>query len=675
MGIGPPQGFWTQPSTSQASTAALGPFGLPINVVRDYNASGSAESYVGTMQQGSTEITGLGANDFQSGNGIAVSGAGRLANPSSGLTLAQAAGSSSFSDDATVYVTYAFRDNSGNSTLAAQQADIEIAASGNVVTTSIDLPNNAGAAALYVGTSSGPNLLGTIDGSGDIVYSGGLGAGLAVVVGGADGRTLSVTISAPANDSGSAQPDSNATAVPLITTVSSGAGGSTMTLADSAANAVSGATVTHDDTAACLSAISKANAAGLTLEFPEGTYYLSQTLGIGQWVVGRGANGQCVLKAVAGINVASLVRPASITGSQEYFYFQGFYIDGNESNGALFSGAVVELQGVFNNSFVDQLVVAAYSALAGIRVGPGTGTAPDGGGAGAIRFGNVWINPGTDSAGVVLTSVYGDVETYVEGIRFDHCQIENTGTAPGLHCATASVGKLRGCSFPDLWFNGGTGYDILIEGLANSRFGLVKLGTTDGATGIYISSATGQTSAGLTFDDVYSTSSTIGDYLNDAGTGAVFAGPFARYSQLAAAFGGQQPAGHIGVPVLIQAVQGQHVTTTGSSNILSFTAPATGTYEFSGYLYLNNGTSGNDITFSVGFSDGSIDVGGAVYFLATGQGSNVILLAGGTSVANGQWSCPAMPLYVRAGTTVTVAFNDPTNTPSDYVTVMVKRVA
>ena len=267
------------------SAAALLDLGVDAKI---YGATGSAASTTGTMSAGSTSlsVTGTlptGADAFLDGQHITVAGAAQIADPSAALTLSQAAGSSSFTASDTVYVTYAWVDPSNNMTKVAPAASIAISAAGNTVAASVTLPNFA-RLALFVGTASDPLLLATIDmlaGAGPaatqhIAYSGSATSGVDVSV---SGRTMSLTISGAASATGTAEPTSNTTAVPLVTTISSGAGGTSWSLADAATNAVTNGTISHDDTNALTTAW---NALGThawgTLVIPEGTYNISSTL-------------------------------------------------------------------------------------------------------------------------------------------------------------------------------------------------------------------------------------------------------------------------------------------------------------------------------------------------------------------------------------------------------------
>jgi len=211
------------------SDVALNELGLAINVVRDFNASGSNQSTTGSISAGSNILTLASAIDFKNGQGISIAHAGPL--PPASLpdpaapSLSQASGNSSFTTNEVVYVGITYTDMAGNQTLAAVSS-ITISAAGNVITLSEAIPFGGTGLGVYVGTTSTPLLLGTVTLAGGITYSGGATSGLAVSVSGA---TIMVTISAPATSTGASEPTSNTTSTtPTAPTVTAeGTTGST----------------------------------------------------------------------------------------------------------------------------------------------------------------------------------------------------------------------------------------------------------------------------------------------------------------------------------------------------------------------------------------------------------------------------------------------------------------
>ena len=265
------------------SDVALNELGLAINVVRDFNASGSAQSTTGSISAGSNVLSLASAIDFKNGQGIYIEGASKITDPTSPLSLSQVSGgtagingiprwiSSNFTANEVIYVTYAFKDPSGGLTKPAPVSNITISTAGNIITGNVNLPPFA-SLVLYVGTTSTPLELAELPGDGIPIFSGGATAG---VWGYPQGRTLNFFIYQVATSTGAAQPTSNNTAIPLVSTIQSGAGTTSLVLANSAQISVTSANVYHDDSVAINNAAQAAKNNGSYLYFPPGTFRIS----------------------------------------------------------------------------------------------------------------------------------------------------------------------------------------------------------------------------------------------------------------------------------------------------------------------------------------------------------------------------------------------------------------
>ena len=101
------------------------------------------------------------------------------------------------------------------------------------------------------------------------------------------------------------------------------------------------------------------------------------------------------------------------------------------------------------------------------------------------------------------------------------------------------------------------------------------------------------------------------------------------------------------------------VTSTGTVTILSVDAPYTGMYAVMIALNLDNGTSGNDITMSVQGSGNPVALSGYNATPSLANGSNSF----DTNIYHA-----AVPLgRFDVGATLSVDYQDPTNTPNDTV--------
>ncbi|HLZ21122.1 MAG TPA: hypothetical protein VKQ30_03235 [Ktedonobacterales bacterium] len=129
-----------------------------------------------------------------------------------------------------------------------------------------------------------------------------------------------------------------------------------------------------------------------------------------------------------------------------------------------------------------------------------------------------------------------------------------------------------------------------------------------------------------------------------------------------------------GVPVQVAATIRQHITATTLTTVLTYTPSVTGVFRLSGYLFVNNGTSPNVLTFRVNFYDP--DQGGAANEnLWTINGSVSQAFNGTTSFGNGRYTLVSYTFPAAANQPITVSYQDPTNTPSDFVTVMLEQLA
>lgn len=133
-------------------------------------------------------------------------------------------------------------------------------------------------------------------------------------------------------------------------------------------------------------------------------------------------------------------------------------------------------------------------------------------------------------------------------------------------------------------------------------------------------------------------------------------------------------SGALGVPVVDGLTSAQHVVATTQQTILSITPANTGVYRIGGYLRLNNGVSGNVLTARLSFNDP--DAGGATNFnLYTINGSATSALNGVNNFPNGGYSLTPYTFRHTGGQLLTVTYTDPTNTPNDFVTITMERLA
>jgi parallel beta-helix repeat protein len=229
---------------------------LSLTSVKEYGASGSAETTTGTTVAGGTSLSLAAALDFENGQGITIHHAGAACTLSipSAPTVTQngTTGSTEY------YYKVAALDGNGGCSAASDGTTItdgnETLGSTNYVTVSWTAVTDAAAYGVYgrLNNSSGMSL-------------------------------LAITTSTSWNDKGTYAIDSyDAPSTPpfaaladiLTTTISDGAGTTTLTLADAATTTTASSTIEHDDTIAVQSGID-ALSEGDVLFFPAGTYMVT----------------------------------------------------------------------------------------------------------------------------------------------------------------------------------------------------------------------------------------------------------------------------------------------------------------------------------------------------------------------------------------------------------------
>lgn len=137
----------------------------------------------------------------------------------------------------------------------------------------------------------------------------------------------------------------------------------------------------------------------------------------------------------------------------------------------------------------------------------------------------------------------------------------------------------------------------------------------------------------------------------------------------------QPTSGPLGVAAVVAQAQGVNVTGTAAVTILSFTPSVTGLYEVKAYVKINNGTSGNAITLQAAWFDANAASAASADFWGTNGSATPVILNGTNTIANGTWVLSSMLVYALAGDAISVSYTDPANTPNDYVSAVITRLA
>lgn len=116
-----------------------------------------------------------------------------------------------------------------------------------------------------------------------------------------------------------------------------------------------------------------------------------------------------------------------------------------------------------------------------------------------------------------------------------------------------------------------------------------------------------------------------------------------------------------GVPLVVASAH-VVVTATTTQTVLNFTTgPTAALYGLVASAFVNNGTSGNAITFGLS-APYTVDFTGSA-------GSANIVFSGANTIGNGSYAFPLLVFPTAVNTTYTVSYTDPTNTPSDSLFV------
>lgn len=281
--------------------------------VNDHHASGSNQSTTGTINAGSNQLTLANALDFGDGQGISIYHAGTA------CSVGQPVNPTAIANGTAGTTTYQY--------------------------SVVAMDGNGGCSqANYYATVTNGNA--TLDGTNNNTISWTAPAGTAPTAYAVYGRTgtigthqlLAVVTGTSWTDTGKApisystlpsSPPVSALADTLISTISNGAGTTTLTLADNATASATGQVVEHDDTAAIQNAINAANTAGGgTVYFPPGTY-LTRPLNLASNVVLLGGS-----KAYTTLQLKENSTTPLLTGSSiSNIRIEHITLDGNKTTG------------------------------------------------------------------------------------------------------------------------------------------------------------------------------------------------------------------------------------------------------------------------------------------------------------------------------------------------------
>lgn len=131
---------------------------------------------------------------------------------------------------------------------------------------------------------------------------------------------------------------------------------------------------------------------------------------------------------------------------------------------------------------------------------------------------------------------------------------------------------------------------------------------------------------------------------------------------------GTTAAGPLWVPV--QTSIRQHITSTGLTNIISFSAPITGLYRISANFNKRNATSAA-VTFEFTYTDPDDSSSHTIHLSADIAGTYTNF-AGSTTVGSAVAHCFVVEFPATVSTTISCQYNDPSGTPNDFVSAVIE---
>jgi hypothetical protein len=135
--------------------------------------------------------------------------------------------------------------------------------------------------------------------------------------------------------------------------------------------------------------------------------------------------------AIRGVSQAATTVRTVVSADQQNGNVEAIYVQGCQFSDVTVSRAVIDGSATFNNTAIRDNIVYNFtgSAIApGILVASGIGAT---GAVGAVEITNNWVNPGTNTAGIIVNGVDpgGLGSASIIGVKLWGNQIEHTGTA------------------------------------------------------------------------------------------------------------------------------------------------------------------------------------------------------------------------------------------------------
>lgn len=132
-----------------------------------------------------------------------------------------------------------------------------------------------------------------------------------------------------------------------------------------------------------------------------------------------------------------------------------------------------------------------------------------------------------------------------------------------------------------------------------------------------------------------------------------------------------------GVPAIVALAENIAVSSTALTPILTYTTLNDGanhSLRVNAWVDVNNGTSGNNLSLQVVYTDPRTGIASTTPF-STATSTAAVSFNGSTSITNSRYAMYPYMIYCKPNTTVTIQYRDPTNTPSDHVSAFIERIS
>lgn len=121
-----------------------------------------------------------------------------------------------------------------------------------------------------------------------------------------------------------------------------------------------------------------------------------------------------------------------------------------------------------------------------------------------------------------------------------------------------------------------------------------------------------------------------------------------------------------------------HVNVTTLQTLATYTTPSDGVthlYRVGGHVVVNNSVSGNNVSFTYNYTNSFGNNFTDCLIGHAPKATTQVFFTGTVAIANATYACGGLEFAAQPNTTITLAFQDPTNGPNDRVSVSLERLS